>query len=113
MLKISEIFLYDEPSVPEIKVKELAEFIEKSINVKVSIIKNIFNHFSLDRKKAFDLASLRIFNTYVPFEKHTPTLEEVDFEEGSFADSSVHNNIILYDGFELQKFLTDIIPIDE
>lgn len=112
-MKISEIFLYDEPSVPEIKIKELAEFIEKSANVKVSIRNNIFNHFNLDRKKAMDLASLRIFNIYTPFEKHTPTLEEVDFEERSFTDSSVHNNIVLYDGFELQKFLTDIIPDKE
>jgi hypothetical protein len=112
-LGISEIFLYDEPSVPEIKIKELAKFIEKLANVKVSVRKNIFNHFNLDRKKAFDLASLRIFNVYTPFERHTPTLEEVNFEERSFMDSSIHNNIILYDGFELQKFLTDIIPEEE
>lgn len=112
-MKISEVFLYDEPSVPEIKIKNLTKFIEKSINVKVTTRKNIFTHFGLDRKKALGLASIRIFNIYAPFEIHSPTLDEIDFEEKSFVDSSVHNNIVLYDGFELQKFLAGIIPVEE
>ena len=113
MLRISEVFIYDEPSVPEIKIKNLAEFIEKTINVKVTIRKNIFSHFGLNRKNALEMASIRIFNIYAPFEMHSPTLDEVDFEAKSFEDSSIHNNIVLYDGFELQKFLTKIIPDEE
>ncbi len=112
-MKISEIILYDEPSVPEININQLSDFIQETTSIKVSKRKNFFSHFKMDRKNAIELASLRVFNIYSPFENHKPSLEEVDFEERSFADSSVHNNIVLYDGFELQKFLTNIITEEE
>jgi hypothetical protein len=112
-LKISKVFIYDEPSVPEIEIKNLAKFIKEFFGTQVELRKNFFEHFKSDRKTAHQLASFRIFNPYSSFEKHLPTEEEIDFEEESFTNSSISNNIILYDGFELQNFLTKIIPQDE
>jgi len=112
-LKISKVFLYDEPSVPEIEITNLAKFIEETLDVQVEIRKNFFEHFRSDKNIAKELASLRIFNPYSSFERHQPTEEEINFEEESFTNSSISNNIILYDGFELQNFLKRIIPEEE
>ena len=110
MLKISTVFLYDEPSVPEIKNDDLANFIRDTFQVKVEIRKNIFNYFQSDIAR--ELAACRIFDTRVPFERHNPTTEEIRFEEESFVNSK-ETNIILYDGFEFQKTITSIIPEEE
>ena len=112
-MKISKVFLYDEPSVPEIEITNLAKFIEETLDVQVEIRKNFFEHFRSDKNIAKELASLRIFNPYSSFERHQPTEEEINFEEESFTNSSISNNIILYDGFELQNFLKRIIPEEE
>ena len=110
MLKISTVFLYDEPSVPEIKIDDLAHFIKDAFHVKVETRKNIFNYFQPDI--AQELAACRIFDTRVPFERHNPTTDEIKFEEESFANNK-ETNIIMYDGFEFQKVITDIIPEEE
>ena len=109
-MKISTVFLYDEPTVPEIKIDELANFIRGTFHFIVETRKNIFNHFHSNI--AQELATCRIFDTRVPFERHDPTTEEIRFEEESFANSK-DANIILYDGFEFQKVITGIIPEEE
>ena len=110
MLKISTVFLYDEPSVPEIKIGELAHFIKDTFHVKVETRKNIFNYFQKDI--AQELAACRIFDTRVPFQRHNPTTEEIKFEEESFANNK-ETNIIMYDGFEFHKVITGIMPEEE
>ena len=110
MLKIDTVFLYDEPSVPEINIKDLGNFIRNTFHVKVEIRKNIFNYFQSYIGR--DLAACRIFDTRIPFERHNPTPEEIRFEEESFVNNK-EINIILYDGFEFLKAVTDIIPEDE
>ena len=112
-MKLSKIFIYDEPSVPEIEINQLAEFIEKIIGAKVEVRKNIFNHYSSNRKTAYELASLRVFNPYSPFNKHIPVEEEINIEERSFTNSGLLSNITLYDGFEFQNLLREMIPEDE
>jgi len=112
-MKISKIFLYDEPSVPEIQINDLASFITETFGVPVHIRKSFFSHFKSDRETATKLASIRIFNPHVPFETHIPTEEEIDFEEESFGNNSSSDNIVLYDGFELQKITIDKIPSEE
>ena len=112
-MNISKIFLYDEPSVPEIEIINLAKFLEEQLQVKVEIRKNFFEHFKSDRNTALKLASSRVFNPYSPFEMHHPTIEEINFEETSFENCSALNNIILYDGFEMQDLLKKIIPQEE
>jgi len=111
-LRISEVFLYDEPSVPEIEIDNLAKFLNEKTGFQVKVRKDFFDFFNIDKKIACELASTRIFNQYAPFEKHQPKLEEVEFEE-SFTNRSLTNNIILYDGFELQNVLQKIMPDSE
>jgi hypothetical protein len=113
LLKISKVFLYDDSSVPEIEINNLAKFIEEMLNIQVEMRKNFFEYFRSDRNTAYELASLRIFNPYSPFEKHQPSEEEINFEEESFTNDSSLKNIILYDGFELQNLLKKIIPEEE
>jgi len=43
-LKISKIFLYDEPSVPEININQLADFIKKNFAIDIEVRKNIFSN---------------------------------------------------------------------
>lgn len=112
-MNISRIFLYDEPSVPEIKINDLAKFLEETLDVPVQVRKNFFVHFKSDRDTAYKLASSRVFDPYAPFELHTPTEEEIHFEEKSFADNSESGNIVLYDGFEIQNIIKNIIPEEE
>ena len=111
-MKISKIFLYDESSVPEIKINDLAKFLEETLCVPVEIRKNFFSHFKSDKNTVYNLASSRVFNPYIPFEKHVPTEEEINFEEESFGNHS-NSNIVLYDGFEIQKIIQNIIPEEE
>lgn len=112
-MKISKIFLYDEPSIPEIQINDLAGFIAETFGVQVYVRKSFFSHFKSDRETAAKLASVRVFNTQVPFETHVPTEEEINFEEESFGNNSASDNMVLYDGFELQKIMLDKIPNEE
>ncbi len=103
-MKISKLFLYDEPSVPQIKIDKLAEFIKKQVGIEVEVRQPFFKHFNKKEKIWQDLDSCRVFNLYIPFEKHKPTTEEIIEEQG------IANNIVLYDGFELQNICRDSIP---
>ncbi len=107
-MKISKLFLYDEPKVPQIKINELAKFIEDKIGIDTEIRPSFFKHFGRKKETFYELASRRVFNLYVPFERHAPTVEEIEFEEQETVSS-----IVLYDGFELQNIFRDSIPYSE
>jgi len=110
-LKISKIFLYDEPDVPEIKIFELANFLKNTLRIDIEIRKNILN-YSNDTT-AQKIASCRIFNTRKSFEKHNPTEDEIVFEKENIGNTSRTEHIIMYDGFEFQKVITELIPEEE
>jgi hypothetical protein len=110
-LKLSKIFLYDEPSVPEIKIDEIADFIKKTFSVDIEVRENIF--FKADETVAKELASSRILNSKKPFERHAPSLEEIQFEKNSFENSNIIKNIIMYDGFEFQQISSKLISKKE
>ena len=110
-MKISKIILYDEPAVPEINLSNLEEFIKKIYPVQVETRKNIFKFEN--EYTAQQIASCKIFNTRKPFQRHTPTIEEIDFEKNTFEDSTNNENIVMYDGFEIQKKITELISEDE
>ncbi len=94
--------------MPEIEIDNLAKFINEKTGFQVKVRKNFFDFFGIDKKMAHELASTRIFNQYAPFEKHKPNMEEIELEE-SFVNQTHLNNIILYDGFELQNVLQKIM----
>lgn len=108
---LSKIFLYEEPSVPEINFDSLANFLQDFFRVPVIKRKNIFHQKGLD--VAHDVARTRVYNYRQEFQIHDPTTEEVQFEFESFVNSAKTENIVLYDGFELQKILTGLIGNDE
>ncbi len=110
-MKISKIYLYDEQSVPEIKISKLAGFIKKTFSIDTEIRRNIFQN--ADKTLARHLASCRNINTKKPFEFHSPSIEEIEFENESFDNSSKIKNIVMYDGFELQKLVSSLISEDE
>jgi len=110
-LKVSKIFLYDEPSVPEIQVNHLSQFLKDKFLVEVEIRNSIFsNSIELTSK---ELASCKIFNSRKSFERHNPTLDEIELEKTLCAYTSKLENIVMYDGFEVQKIITELIPSDE
>ena len=114
MLKLSKVFLYDEPSVPEIKIERLGEFIKEKFCVEVEIRERFFEFFKdPTRKILYDLAASRIFNPLAPFEKHIPTQEEITFEENSFTNFTNSSNIVMYDGLELKQIIANAIPQSE
>lgn len=105
--------MYDEPCVPEIDINELAKFIEKKTRIDVEIRDNFLKHFEMKRGIAQQIASCRILYPYAPFERYNPNIEEIMSEEQSTIKDFTHSGIILYDGFELQKILNDMIPSSE
>jgi hypothetical protein len=110
-LKISKIILYDEPSVPEIQLNYLVKFLQETFPVEVEIRENILK--SSSKETAFKIAQCKIFKLATDFEIHNPTNEEVEFEELNFQDTANTENIIMYDGFQIQKVLSDLIPVTE
>lgn len=110
-MNISKIFLYDEPSIPEIRIKSLSSFLQNYLQLNVEIRKNILN-YSL-KSTAFDIASCRIFNIRKPFERHNPSSEEIKFEKENFQNFYKTQNIVMYDGFELARVFGGLIPKDD
>lgn len=110
-MKISKIFLYDEPAISQIQLERLAVFLKEIFPVKVVTRDSILKYAKKDT--ASKIASCRIFNPRKPYEKHKPSTDEVIFEETNFEDTSKTENIIMYDGFEVQKVLTELIPNEE
>lgn len=110
-MKISKIFLYDEPAVSNIQLGRLASFLKETFPVQVEIRENILKFAKKDT--AVKIASCRIFNPRKPYEKYHPSTDEILFEEANFEDTAKTENIIMYDGFELQKVLTELIPNEE
>jgi hypothetical protein len=110
-LKISKIFLYDEPAVSQIQLEKLAVFLKETFPVKVVTRDSILKYAKKDT--ASKIASCRIFNPRKPYEKHKPSTDEVHFEETNFENTTKTENIIMYDGFEVQKVLTELIPNEE
>lgn len=110
-MRFSKIFIYDEPAIPEIQIDSLAEFLQNTFHVPVQKRKNIFASHGYDI--AHSLAAIRVFNYRIPFQKHEPADEEIQFEMETFADSSKMENIVLYDGFEFHKIVSGLIPKEE
>lgn len=111
MIEVSKIYLYDEGAVPEIQISEQAKFIEDSFKIKTEIRKNILCFAGLNT--AEKIASCRIFEPKKPFQRHHPTYEEILFEKENIVDSSNTENIIMYDGIELQNVFQELIPESE
>jgi len=122
-LKISKIILYDEPAVQEIQISNLKNFLLKTFHVDVEIKGCIFNN--LDVKYVEKISGCRIFEPKVPFKKHLPNKQEIDFEKSVCKDTKLMEkttmvedakkieDVVMYDGFELQNIIYDVITKDD
>ena len=109
-MKISKIILYNEPSVPEIDITNIEKFIVNTFQIKTEIRNNIFEN--LNQKTYENIASSRIFNLKKKFKKHIPSIEEILIESEN-RDMSNREEMILYDGIELNKIIAESIPSEE
>ncbi len=110
MLKTSRIILYDEPTVPQIQLKKLEEFIIDTFPVKIEIRDNFFHNSN--QNMCEKIASTRIFDLRKPFKIHTPSTEEIQIETQN-KDMSNKEEMTLYDGFEFQKIISEFISKNE
>ena len=118
-MKISKIFLYDEPAVQEIQISILKNFLQNTFHVDVEIKECIFNN--LDVETVEKISSCRIFEPRIPFKKHLSNEWEIDFEKNVCKDTKLMEkttmvedakrieDVVMYDGFELQNIIYDVI----
>ncbi|MGY5148377.1 MAG: DUF6775 family putative metallopeptidase [Candidatus Nitrosopumilus sp. bin_7KS] len=109
-MKISKIILYNEPTVPEIQIEKIKEFITDTCQIKVEINDNFFK--SLEDEIFEKIASTRIFDLKNQFKKHIPTQEEIQIEKEN-QDTTEQDTMTLYDGFELQNIIVENISITD
>ena len=105
-MKISKIILYNEPTVPEIQIEKIKQFIIDTFQIKVEVKDNFFEN--LDDKTFENIASTQIFDLKKQFKKHIPTQEEIQIEKEN-QDTSEKEIMTLYDGFELQNIIAENI----
>ena len=118
-MKISKIFLHDEPAVQEIQISNLKNFLLKTFHVDVEIKECIFNNLDVEDVKK--ISSCRIFGPKIQFKKHLPNKQEIDFEKSICKDTKLMEktimvedakrieDVVMYDGFELQNVIYDVI----
>ena len=108
-MKIAKIILYDEPSVPEIKLKNAVEFLSKIFPLQIEIKNNFFQNsddYIFER-----IAKTQIFDLKKKFTEHNPTTQEILNEKEMHHEQI--ENAALHEGFEFQKLVTESIPWNE
>ena len=118
-MKVSKIFLYDEPAVQEIQISNLKNFLKETFSVDVEIKKCIFNNLS--QKTIEKISSCRIFDPKISFKAHRPDKQEIDFEKKVCRDTKLMEkttmvetaerieDVVMYDAFEIQNVLHNIV----
>ena len=118
-MKVSKIFLYDEPAVQEIQISNLKNFLLETFHVDVEIKECVFNN--LDEKTIERISRCRIFEPKMPFKKHLPNKQEINFEKSVCKDTKLMekttmaedaeriSDVVMYDGFEVQNIISDVI----
>ena len=118
-MKVSKIFLYDEPAVQEIQISNLKNFLLETFHVDVEIKECIFHN--LDGKTIEKISGCRIFDHKMPFKEHLPNKQEIDFEKSVCEDTKllekttmvenakIIEDVVMYDGFEVQNIIYDVI----
>ena len=118
-MKISKIFLYDEPAVQEIQISNLKNFLLETFRVDVEIKECIFHN--LDGTMIEKISGCRIFDPKIPFKKHLLNKQEIDFEKSVCEDTKLMEkttmvedaerieDVMMYDGFKIQNIIYDVI----
>ena len=118
-MKISKIFLYDEPAVQEIQISNLKNFLIETFSADVEIKKSIFN--TLNENAIEKISSCRIFDHKTQFNPYNPSRKEIDFEKQVCQDTKIMErttmvedaekieDVVMYDAFEIQNIIYDTV----
>ncbi len=118
-MKVSKIFLYDEPAVQEIQISNLKNFLLETFPIDVEIKECVFHN--LDEKTMEKISGCRVFDIKSPFKKHLPNKQEIDFEKSVCKDTRLMEDttrvenakriedVVMYDGFEVQNVINSTI----
>ncbi len=121
-MKISKIFLYNEPAVQEIQISNLKNFLLETFHIDIEIKECVFHN--LDDKTIEKISGCRVFDTISPFKKHTPSRQQIDFEKSVCKDTKLMedatkvenaeriDDVVMYDGFEIQNVISSTISQD-
>ena len=101
-MKISKIILYNEPSVSEIKIKEIERFLTDTFPVRVEIRENFIDYFKNNIVEKIE--KTKVSDTKKPFQKQ---------KYKSHTDTNREKETSLYDGFEVCKIIKEEIPKEE
>ena len=104
-MRLSKLFLYDEPDTPQIKIEDLANFLKKKTGIDVEVREDFLKHHGCRDDAYQRIESCRVLNPLVPYEKHGPGIEDIRHEVQQTFD-----HMALYDGFELQNSFRDHVP---
>ena len=109
-MRISKIILYDEPTVPEIKLSRLKKSLSGLVPIKIETRKNLFS--DLDDEMYEKITSTKIFDIKKPFQKQSVFPNNTLIEKEN-TDGFQKEEIPLYDGIEFQKIISEVIPENE
>ena len=105
-MKISKIFLYDEPAVQEIQISNLKYFLVETFHVDVEIKECIFHN--LDEKTIKKISGCRIFEPKMEFKKHMPNKQEIDFEKNVCKDTKLMEKTTMVEDAERIEDVVDV-----
>ncbi len=86
-MKLKKIIIYDEVSIPEIRISEITNFLKDNFAVDVIIKDSFFQE--LDKDEIKSLSKIRIFNIYKKYTPCEPEQKSIIFEEKLCHDSSI------------------------
>ena len=122
-MTFKKIILYDEPSVPEINVPNLVKFLKQTLPVEVIVKDNFFKEFSTQQIQK--ISESRIFEINKPFQRLAASQTDLELEEEFCKKSQIMeqtkkpedvtniSEVVMYDGFEIQKIIRDQLEIDD
>ncbi|WOV92565.1 MAG: DUF6775 family putative metallopeptidase [Candidatus Nitrosoabyssus spongiisocia] len=94
MPNISELFLYDEPNIPELNLPHLSQFINDIFKIKPIIRDSIINYLDSDDQN--EITRQQITNLYRPLSEQSTSTKDDTLP-------------IFYDGFAIQQLLGNIL----
>ena len=109
-MRTSKIILYNEPTVPEIQIEKLQNFLKELFPAQIEIRGNFTEY--CDDETFEKIAGSKIFDLKKQFKKYKPSINEIHAEKERI-DTTKNEEMVLYDGFEFQKIINSIIPKDE
>lgn len=108
--------LYDEPSSKSLNINEIANYVREMVKCDVDVKREFFTHFLGDSRidnVARKLAIIKVIDPRKDFAPHDAEPLEIEFEKKVLSSPGKRMLGILYDGFEFQSILNELIPEEE